>query len=63
MSKVLKCAGSDDVITLTADDEPNVLNFVFESKNGDRICKYEISLMGIDNELLGIPVSLFEDVV
>lgn len=30
MAKILKCAGSEDQITLTASDEGNTLSFLFE---------------------------------
>lgn len=31
MSKILKCAGSDDVVTLSAQDDNDRITFVFES--------------------------------
>jgi len=31
LSKILKCAGSDDSISLSAEDEPSSIRFVFES--------------------------------
>lgn len=36
MSKILKCAGNEDVMTLKAEDEPDTLMLQFESKNKDR---------------------------
>ncbi|XP_038061632.1 proliferating cell nuclear antigen-like [Patiria miniata] len=63
MSKILKCAGNDDVVTLRAEDEPNILTFIFDSKNSERVSKYDIKLMEIDSELLGIPDTDYSCVV
>jgi len=55
MSKILKCSGNDDVITLKAEDSADTLTFMFESPNQDRISDFELKLMQIDSEHLGIP--------
>ena len=55
MSKVLKCAGNDDTITIKADDEGDTAQFCFESEEGDRVSDFELKLMDIDSENLGIP--------
>ena len=55
MSKVLKCAGNDDQITIRADDEGDTVKFCFESTEGDRVSDFELKLMDIDSENLGIP--------
>lgn len=55
LTKVLKAAQSSDVLTLKAEDAPDVVNLVFESPNNDRISEYDIKLMDIDQEHLGIP--------
>lgn len=31
LSKILKCAGNDDIVTLKAEDEPDTLTLMFES--------------------------------
>lgn len=31
LSKILKCAGNNDVVTLKAEDEPDTLTMMFES--------------------------------
>ncbi len=33
LSKIIKCAGNDDSITLRADDGGEIINFVFESSS------------------------------
>eukprot|EP00542_Grammatophora_oceanica_P021838 CAMPEP_0194028190 /NCGR_PEP_ID=MMETSP0009_2-20130614/2225_1 /TAXON_ID=210454 /ORGANISM="Grammatophora oceanica, Strain CCMP 410" /LENGTH=232 /DNA_ID=CAMNT_0038667505 /DNA_START=42 /DNA_END=740 /DNA_ORIENTATION=- len=55
LSKILKCAGNEDVITIKAEDEADTMTLMFESKDQDRIADFELKLMDIDNEQLGIP--------
>ena len=38
MSKVLKCANNDDVVTIKAEDQADTVHFVFESPNQDKVC-------------------------
>lgn len=54
--KILKCAGADDIVTIKAQDNPDVVTFVFESDN-QKVSDYEMKLMNLDQEHLGIPVS------
>lgn len=53
--KVLRCAQNEDILTLKAEDAPDVVNLVFESAESDRLSEYDIKLMDIDQEHLGIP--------
>ncbi|ORY19478.1 proliferating cell nuclear antigen [Clohesyomyces aquaticus] len=55
LTKVLRAAQNDDNLTLKAEDAPDVVNLVFESVDSDRISEYDIKLMDIDQEHLGIP--------
>jgi proliferating cell nuclear antigen len=55
LSKILKCANNDDVITLKAEDDAEVVTFMFESPNQEKISDFELKLMEIDSEHLGIP--------
>lgn len=55
MSKILKCAANDDIITIKAQDEADSVTFVFEAPNQEKISDYEMKLMNIDTEHLGIP--------
>ncbi|KAF8221297.1 proliferating cell nuclear antigen [Tricholoma matsutake] len=55
LTKVLKCAKDDDECTLKAADEADVLNLVYEAKHSDRIAEYDMKLMDIDSDTLGIP--------
>ena len=55
LTKVLRAAGNDDVLTIKAEDAPDVVNLVFESNGSARLSEYDIKLMDIDQEHLGIP--------
>ena len=59
MSKILKCASNDDIITIKAQDDPDTITYQFESPNQERVSDYEMKLMNLDQEHLGIPVSYF----
>lgn len=55
LTKVLRAAQNEDILTLKAEDAPDSLNLVFESSAADRISEYDLKLMDIDQEHLGIP--------
>lgn len=83
MSKILKCAGNEDIITLRAEDSADTLALVFETlskslfkaesdwlvssssiftimfilSDQEKVSDYEMKLMDLDVEQLGIPVS------
>ncbi|KAL8093564.1 proliferating cell nuclear antigen-like [Apium graveolens] len=63
MAKMLKCAGNDDIVTIKADDGGDVITFMFESPTQDKISDFEMKLMDIDSEHLGIPESEYEAIV
>ena len=54
LTKVLRAAQNDDILTIKAEDQPDVLNLVFENSS-DRISEYDLKLMDTDQEHLGIP--------
>ncbi|XP_023007566.1 proliferating cell nuclear antigen-like [Cucurbita maxima] len=55
MSKMLECAGNDDAIRIKADDGNDTITFVFESPTQRKVSNFEMRLMDIDSEQLGIP--------
>lgn len=55
LTKVLRAAQNDDILTIKAEDAPDVVNLVFENNKKDRMSEYDIKLMDIDQEHLGIP--------
>ncbi|KAJ9669190.1 proliferating cell nuclear antigen [Coniosporium apollinis] len=63
LTKVLRCAQNEDILTLKAEDAPDVVNLVFESSESDRLSEYDIKLMDIDQEHLGIPETEYAAVI
>ncbi|KAK6306224.1 hypothetical protein J4Q44_G00231490 [Coregonus suidteri] len=64
MSKILKCAGNEDIITLRAEDNADTLSLVFETLNQEKVSDYEMKLMDLDVETqLGIPEQEYSCVV
>jgi len=63
MSKILKCAGNDDAITVKAGDNADSVTFMFESPNGEKVSDYEMKLMDLDSEHLGIPETDYSCVI
>ena len=55
LQKIVKCAANNDMVTLRADESQDVLALLFEAKKSDRVGEYEMKLMDIDQEHLGIP--------
>ena len=63
MGKVLKCCNNDDIVTLKADDQADTMTFMFENQSADRISDFELKLMDIDSEHLGIPDTDYKSTV
>ncbi|KAI9360457.1 proliferating cell nuclear antigen, C-terminal domain-containing protein [Zopfochytrium polystomum] len=63
LSKIMRCANNDDSVTISADSAKDALKLTFEAKKQDRISEYELKLMDIDAEHLGIPDTPYEAVV
>ncbi|KAK1321308.1 Proliferating cell nuclear antigen [Acorus calamus] len=88
VSKMLRCAGNDDIVTIKADDGSDTVTFMFESpsqwnlshsvffflclfvewlsflrKGQDKIADFEMKLMDIDSEHLGIPEAEYHAIV
>jgi proliferating cell nuclear antigen len=63
MGKVLKCCNNDDIVTLKSDDQADTMTFMFENSNADRISDFELKLMDIDSEHLGIPDTDYKSTV
>lgn len=59
MAKVLKGAASDDTVTLRAADNPDTVTFMFETSGKERLAEYEMKLINMDQEHLGIPVKIY----
>jgi len=63
MAKVLKCAGNDDSITIKADDGADNVSLLFESKKQTRMSQFNLKLIDIDSEHLGIPDTEYKTVI
>ncbi|CAN7993304.1 unnamed protein product [Ixodes hexagonus] len=63
MAKILKCAANDDIITIKAQDDADTVTFVFETPNQEKVSDYEMKLMNIDTEHLGIPETDYSVIV
>jgi len=63
MAKIMKCAGNDDSVTLRANEDGDTITFIFDSPNSERQSQFEIKLMDIDMEHLGIPETDYACVV
>ncbi|KAL1242974.1 Proliferating cell nuclear antigen [Trichinella spiralis] len=63
MSKIVKTAANDDSLVLRAKEDDDTLALIFQSPNEDRYCQYEIKLMDLDAEHLGIPDTEYDCVV
>jgi len=63
MSKILRCASNDDIITIKAQDQADTVTFMFESPNQEKVADYEMKLMNLDQEHLGIPETDYAAVI
>ncbi|XP_078172124.1 proliferating cell nuclear antigen-like [Carex rostrata] len=64
LSRLLKCAANEDVITIKADDQnPDTMSLMFENPKHDRISDFEMKLMDIESEHLHIPDTSYEATV
>jgi len=55
LNKVLKCMTSKDSLSIQAQDDGDLINFIFESQDQKRYSNFELKLNDIDAEQLGIP--------
>lgn len=63
LTKILKCMNSKDSITLRSEDNADTASFVFENESEDRISNFDLKLMDIDAEQLGIPETEYQCVI
>ena len=55
LNKILKCMTSKDSLSIQAQDDGDLINFIFESQDQKRYSNFELKLNDIDAEQLGIP--------
>lgn len=63
MAKIMKCAGNDDVLTIKAQDNADTVTFIFETQNQEKVSDYEMKLMNLDQEHLGIPETNYSCII
>lgn len=63
MAKILKCSNNDDTVTMKAQDNADTVTFMFESQNQEKVSDYEMKLMNLDQEHLGIPETEYACIV
>lgn len=63
LTRILKCAGNDDSVTMKAQDEGRAIEFTFEGDNGQRFSEFELNMMDIESEHLGIPETNYKCIV
>jgi len=55
MSKIFKMLNNEDTVTFKAEDNADTLTILFEGSKNDTIADFELKLMDIESEQLGIP--------
>merc|ERR1719347_628225 len=63
LSKILKCMTSKDSLSIQAQSDGDVVNFIFESTDQKRYSNFELKLNDIDQEQLGIPDTEYETII
>jgi len=63
LSKILKCMTSKDSLSIQAQNDGDVVNFIFESMDQKRYSNFELKLNDIDQEQLGIPDTEYDTVI
>jgi proliferating cell nuclear antigen len=53
--KALKSAGSDDSLTIKANEDGDTVEFAFKSKNGKKESIFQLKMLELDVDSLGIP--------
>merc|ERR1719273_1220019 len=63
LSKILKCMTSKDSLSIQAQNDGDVVNFIFESMDQKRYSNFELKLNDIDQEQLGIPDTEYDTII
>jgi len=63
LNKILKCMTSKDSLSIQAQKDGDVVNFIFESMDQKRYSNFELKLNDIDQEQLGIPETEYETII
>ncbi|WFD01923.1 proliferating cell nuclear antigen [Malassezia obtusa] len=63
LTKVMRSAQNNDILNMRKGDNADSLHLVFEGTSSDRIGEFDLKLMDIDTEHLGIPDTEYDAVV
>merc|ERR1719362_1910979 len=63
LNKILKCMTSKDSLSIQAQDDGDIINFIFESQDQKRYSNFELKLNDIDQEQLGIPETVYSTTI
>merc|ERR1711951_226507 len=63
LSKILKCMTPKDSLSIQAQSDGDVVNFIFESMDQKRYSNFELKLNDIDQEQLGIPETEYDTII
>lgn len=61
--KIMKCAGEKDNITIKAHDNADTVIVMIESQNHEKVSDYEMKLINLDQEHLGIPDTQYSSTI
>ena len=61
--KLMKCGGNDDSLTLKCNSEPSYLSISFENKKIKKSCNFNLALINIESENLGIPDTSYSSII
>lgn len=61
--KLMKCGGNDDCLILKAQADGNYLNIRFENKKLKKSCDFNLNLISIESEHLGIPDTSYSSMI
>lgn len=63
LSKMLKCSGNDDTITIKSHDLGETVTITLESQTGERTTEFDLKLIDINSDKLDIPETNYTAVV
>lgn len=63
LAKLIKIAANDDSVVLRAEDDASFLTLIFEGRSDDKVSEFNLNLLTLDSEHLGIPDQEYSAVV
>jgi len=63
LNKIMKCAGNDDIINLKCEEDPSSIGLIFENQKTDKISEFNLNLLTIEADQLGIPETEYSSIV